>query len=108
MKAKVEAQFKKFMELIKKIHLNVPFIDVLTQMPSYAKFLKENISNKIKLKDHEIVAMTLDSSAMIQIMVILKLKYPRSFSVPCRICTMCPGESGIVLCAHGLCDNGHQ
>ncbi|XP_050909905.1 uncharacterized protein LOC127123747 [Lathyrus oleraceus] len=64
-KDKVETQFKNFMELLKKIHRNVPFTKVLTQMSSYAKFLKEIISNKRKLEDHEIMAMTLDSSDVI-------------------------------------------
>lgn len=88
MKAKVEAQFKLFLELLKKIHLNVPFAEVLTQMPSYAKFLKKILSNKRKLEDHEIVAMNLDSSVLIQNMVIPKLKDPISFFIPCHIGTM--------------------
>lgn len=79
---KVEAQFEKFVELLKNIHLNVPFTEALIQMPSYAKFLKYIISNKRKLEDHETMFMTSDSSDVIQSIVIPKLKDPRSFFIP--------------------------
>lgn len=48
-KAKVEKLFGKFMDMLKKLHIYIPFTDVMTQMPSYAKFLKEILSNKRKL-----------------------------------------------------------
>lgn len=92
----METHFKKFMEFLKKIHLKVPFTETLTQILSYAKFLKEIISNKRKLKDHETVAVTLDSSFVIQNMVIPKLKELRSFYIPCHI--------GIVEFERALCD----
>lgn len=76
------------MEFLKKIHLNVPFTDALTQMSSYAKFFKEILSNKRKLEDHETVVMNLDSSVMIQNMVIHKLQVLRSLCIPCHIGTM--------------------
>jgi len=34
-------------------------------MPSYAKFLKDILSNKRKLEEHEIVALTKECSAVI-------------------------------------------
>lgn len=54
-------------------------------MPSYAKFLKEIISNKRMLEDHKTLSMTLDSSVVIQNKVISKLEDLRSFSIPCHI-----------------------
>lgn len=66
----------------------MPFFEALTQMPSYAKLLKETLSNKRLLEDHEIMAMTLDSSVVIQNMVIPKLKDIKSFYIPCHIGTM--------------------
>ncbi|GKA56276.1 reverse transcriptase domain-containing protein, partial [Tanacetum coccineum] len=42
---KEEAQMKKFLENLKQLHINLPFIEALAQMPKYAKFLKgANIS----------------------------------------------------------------
>jgi len=39
-KAKLDSQFGKFPDMLKKLHVNVPFLDALPQMPLYAKFLK--------------------------------------------------------------------
>ncbi|XP_073318147.1 uncharacterized protein [Primulina huaijiensis] len=47
-KAKLDAQFDKFLEVFKKLHFNIPFVDTLMQMPSYAKFLKDILANKKK------------------------------------------------------------
>ncbi|XP_073137484.1 uncharacterized protein [Henckelia pumila] len=48
-KAKLDSQFSKFLEVFKKLNINIPFVDALMQMPSYAKLLKEILSNKRKL-----------------------------------------------------------
>ncbi|XP_022851238.1 uncharacterized protein LOC111373018 [Olea europaea var. sylvestris] len=52
---KLDNQFAKFVEIFKKLHINIPFADAIAQMPSYAKFLKEILSNKRKLEEHETV-----------------------------------------------------
>jgi len=49
-KAKQDQQFGKFLEVLKKVYINILFTDALSQMPSYAKFLKETLSNKRKLE----------------------------------------------------------
>ena len=46
-KAKFEAKFEKFLEVLKKLHITSPFLDAISEMPSYAKFLKDMLSNKI-------------------------------------------------------------
>jgi len=48
-KAKIESQFGKFLDMLKKLHVNVSFLDALSQMPLYAKFLKEIPSKKRKI-----------------------------------------------------------
>ena len=40
-KNKLDKQFTKFMEVFKKLHINIPFVDALVQIPSYVKFMKE-------------------------------------------------------------------
>ncbi|GKB13202.1 DNA-directed DNA polymerase [Tanacetum coccineum] len=40
-KEKEEAQQKIFLENLKQLHINLPFIEALAQMPKYAKFLKD-------------------------------------------------------------------
>lgn len=41
-KAKLDSQFGKCLYVLKKLHVNIPFIDALSQMPMYAKFSKKN------------------------------------------------------------------
>lgn len=56
-KAKLGAQFAKFMDMIKKLYVT----EILAQMPNYVKFLKEILSKKRKLEEHETI-----TSAVIQ------------------------------------------
>jgi len=56
-KAKLDMQFGIFLDFSKKLYINVPFNKALSQTPSFAKFLKEILSNKRKLEEHEIVAL---------------------------------------------------
>ncbi|GJW22487.1 reverse transcriptase domain-containing protein [Tanacetum coccineum] len=49
-KEKIEAQYGKFLDMIRAIRINVPLIDVLAGMPNYGKFLKKLISNKHKIE----------------------------------------------------------
>ena len=46
-----DEQFSKFLKLLKKLHINLPFIEALSQMPNVIKFLKELLANKRKLDD---------------------------------------------------------
>ena len=43
-KHKLDKQFTKFMEVFKKLHINIPFADALDQMPSCVKFMKDILS----------------------------------------------------------------
>jgi len=101
-KAKLDLQFGKFLEVLKKLYVNIPFTEVLSEMPSYAKFLKEILSNKRKLEDHEMLSLTEESSVAFQNKLPVKFKDPRSFPILCLI-----GNVSInrVLCDLGPCVN---
>lgn len=43
-------QYKKFLDLFKKLHFNIPFVEALSQIPHYVKFLKNLLTNKRKLE----------------------------------------------------------
>ena len=45
-KNKLDKLFTKFMEVFKKLHINVPFENALEQMPNYVKFMKDILSRK--------------------------------------------------------------
>ena len=58
--------FMKYLEMFKKIQMNIPFIEAISHMPHYAKFLKEIVSNKKKLEEYATIALTKECSAVIQ------------------------------------------
>ena len=57
-KAKKEEQFSKFLEIFKKIEINIPFAEAINQIPNYAKFLKEILSKKKKIAEEGVVNLT--------------------------------------------------
>lgn len=67
-------------------------------MLSYAKFLKDILSNKRKLEEHETVMLTKEVSTWIQKKLPPKLKDTGSFNVPCTI--------GDIYFEKALCDLG--
>ncbi|GJY07169.1 hypothetical protein Tco_0374223 [Tanacetum coccineum] len=64
-KEKMEAQYGKFLDMIRAIRINIPHVDVLAGMPNYGKFLKELISNKHKIEQISAAFLSDESSAMI-------------------------------------------
>ncbi|GJT91589.1 reverse transcriptase domain-containing protein [Tanacetum coccineum] len=80
----MEAQYGKFLDMIRAIRINVPLIDVLAGMPNYGKFLKELISNKHKIEQISTSFLSDESSAMIQNKVPPKLGDPEGFLIACN------------------------
>ena len=97
-KHKLDKQFTKFMEVFKKLHINIPFADALEQMPSYVKFMKDILSQKRRLANFETVNLTEECSAILQRKLLQKLKDPGSFTIPCTI--------GNAIFERALCDLG--
>ncbi|PPR94232.1 hypothetical protein GOBAR_AA26438 [Gossypium barbadense] len=50
-KDRTDEQFGKFLKLLKKLHINLSFIEALSKMPNAVKFLKELLANKRKLDE---------------------------------------------------------
>ncbi|GJZ93253.1 reverse transcriptase domain-containing protein [Tanacetum coccineum] len=46
-KEKMEAQYAKFLDMIKEVRINVPLVDILAGMPNYGKFLKDLFPPKL-------------------------------------------------------------
>lgn len=88
LKPKIEDQFRKFVEVLQKLYINIPFTEALSEMPSYTKFLKEILSNKRILEDTDIIMLTQECNDVVQNKLPLKLKDIGSFSIPCVIGTM--------------------
>ncbi|CAJ2639773.1 unnamed protein product [Trifolium pratense] len=97
-KANDHQQFKKFMKMLNDLQINIPFAEVLEQMPVYAKFMKELLTKKRKPLDDDTVDMTEECSAIIQKKLPQKKKDPGSFTIPCSI--------GNISVGRALCDLG--
>src|ERR1044072_9047592 len=82
-KKNLEKQFSKFMEVFKKLQINLPFSEALEQMPTYAKFMKDILSRTRKLRDlDETILMTENCSAILQRKLPQKVKDLGSFTIP--------------------------
>ncbi|XP_010532373.1 PREDICTED: uncharacterized protein LOC104808395 [Tarenaya hassleriana] len=90
-------QFKRFTDMIKKLEITIPFHEVIIQMPSYAKFLKDILARK-KTLEKETVALTKECSAVFQHDLPRKMADPGSFSIPCKL--------GNLFIEQALCDLG--
>ena len=64
-KEKREEHCSKFLDIFKKIKINIPFAEVINQIPNYAKFLKEILNKKRKIAEEEIVNLIATYSAVI-------------------------------------------
>ncbi|XP_072084529.1 uncharacterized protein [Arachis hypogaea] len=93
-----DQQFSKFLEVFKKMEINIPLAEALEQMPLYAKFLKELINKKRSWNEKDTVVLTQECSVVIQKGLSPKLKDPRSFIISCTIGNMTLEKS--------LCDLG--
>ena len=64
-KSKMKEQFSKFLNMFKKIKINIPFAKVLAQMPHYAKFMTDILSKKSKFVEDGVVSLTATYSLVI-------------------------------------------
>ncbi|KAJ4724783.1 DNA-directed DNA polymerase [Melia azedarach] len=97
-KKKLDDQFSKFLEMFKKLYVNIPFANALEQIPNYLKFMKEVISKKQHLEEYEMVKLTEECSSLIQRTLPKKEKDSGTFIIPCTI-----GKSNF---ERALCDLG--
>ncbi|XP_062089221.1 uncharacterized protein LOC133795776 [Humulus lupulus] len=84
-KQQQDGQFRRFLDILKQLHINIPLVEALEQMPNYVKFLKDILTKKRRLGEFETVALTEGCSAMLKSKIPPKLKDPGSFTIPCSI-----------------------
>ncbi|XP_012704500.1 uncharacterized protein LOC105915156 [Setaria italica] len=63
-KPSVDEQFAHFVEMIQKIHINFPLLEAM-QVPMYARYLKDILSNKRPMPTVEVVKLMEECSAAI-------------------------------------------
>ncbi|CAM8899016.1 unnamed protein product [Rhodiola kirilowii] len=97
-KSKLDAHFQRFVEMLKKLYVTLPFHEVITQNPTYAKFLKDIVSNRRVIEESSMVALNAECSAIVQSRMPRKMQDQRSFSIPISI--------GKIEIDRALCDLG--
>ncbi|XP_070028666.1 uncharacterized protein [Nicotiana sylvestris] len=80
-----EEQYKKFLEMLKQIHVNILLIDALKEMPGYAKMMKDLMFQKFDFQDLAIVTLTQTCSDVVTRPVVEKLSDSESFTIPYTI-----------------------
>ena len=71
--------------MLKRLEVNIPFVDALAPMPNYVKLMKEIMSNKKKLEAYGTINLSENCTAIIQRKLPKKIKDPSSFTIPCII-----------------------
>ncbi|XP_016458031.1 uncharacterized protein LOC107781771 [Nicotiana tabacum] len=71
--------YKKFLDILKQVQINIPFVDILQEVPKYAKYIKDIVTNKRRLTKFETVTLTDECSSIIQGKLPQKLKDPNSW-----------------------------
>ncbi|KAL4303760.1 hypothetical protein GQ457_10G008370 [Hibiscus cannabinus] len=97
-KQKQDYQFKKFLDILKQVHINLPLVEALQQMPNYAKFLKDMVTRKKRIEEFETATATETCLALMHNKVPAKKTDPGSFTIECLIGHNYPTKS--------LCDPG--
>ena len=108
--SRLDEQFAKFLEVLKKLYVNIPLTDAIKQIPTYAKFLKDILSNNTSVDLVETINIPENCSAIIQNKLPTKLKDPGSFSIPCSINNfsidraLCDLGASIILMPLSMCN----
>ncbi|XP_019246405.1 PREDICTED: uncharacterized protein LOC109226056 [Nicotiana attenuata] len=92
-----DRKLEKFYEVLKKLSVNIPFVEAFQEIPGFAKYLKDLIT-KNRTTKNEVVNVTHRISSIIATSTIQKKEDPGAFTIPCTI-----GERDF---ARAVCDNG--
>jgi len=78
-------KFEDILEVFKQVQINIPFLDAIQQVPSYAKFLKDLITVKRKTNVPKKVCLTEQVSSILQCRLLIKYKDPGCPTISCTI-----------------------
>jgi hypothetical protein len=78
-------KLKDILEVFKQVQINIPFLDAIQQIPSYAKFLKDLIIVKRKTNVPKKAFMTEQVNVILQCKLPIKYKDPGCPTITCMI-----------------------
>jgi len=79
------AQYGDILEIFKQVHINIPFLDAIQQVPTYAKFLKDMVAVKRKTNVPKKAFLTEHASSILQCKYPIKYKDPGCPTISCKI-----------------------
>ncbi|XP_031131320.1 uncharacterized protein LOC116032721 [Ipomoea triloba] len=79
--SKFDRSFSEIYDLLSKVNVNLPLLDMIKNMPAYAKFLKELNTRKRRYTHNEKVFISKTVSAVLQTDLPPKLEDPDSFII---------------------------
>ena len=92
----LEPKYARFLDVLKRVYADTPFLEALKKAPAYLKFLRELLSRKGEHEGESVMPIGRACSSFLQSPV--KLQDPGDFSIPCCI--------GDVQIEGALCDLG--
>jgi hypothetical protein len=81
-----DEQFNHFVDMIQRINISVPLLDAM-QVPTYARYLKDILTNKQPLPTTEVIKLTEAYSAAMLQQLLEKKKEPGCPTISCSIGT---------------------
>nr|XP_016487552.1 PREDICTED: uncharacterized protein LOC107807642 [Nicotiana tabacum] len=66
-KQKDNAKYKKFLDILSQVSVNFPLVEILQEVPKYARYLRDIVANKRRHAEFETVALTEECSARVQL-----------------------------------------
>jgi len=92
-----ERHLARFLDIFKKLEITLPFGEALQQMPLYAKFLKDMLTNKNRYIHSDRIVVEGNFSTVIQRVLPPKHKDPGVVTIPCSIGEVAIGKAFIDL-----------
>ena len=94
---KLDDQFENFLNVFRKLEINIPFAKSLAEMPHYAKSMKDKISKKRKLDEKGVVSLSINCSEIIQKHCNRKCKILEASLYPAQMEIMNLGRHFVIL-----------
>ena len=80
-KSKLDQAFREIYDILSKVNVSLPLLEVIEKMPAYAKFFKELNSKTRKKEFLKKIVISKEASAAMETALPTKMKDPGSFII---------------------------
>ncbi|XP_021730702.1 uncharacterized protein LOC110697626 [Chenopodium quinoa] len=78
-RSRLDVQFGKFLDVVKSLHVSIPFVDAMKEIPHHSKFLEDLLNGRREVKT---VSLTANCSIILSSKLTNKFQDPGSFFHP--------------------------